>query len=202
MAQFRATIDVQGLRAFKKKALKNLAAVKRHGFDAVTAAMRKAQEIARDNVDGKVLNSRSGDLRDSITYTVDTEDRGQIIDAEFGFLDPVGSVDLYGAIHEFGGIIKPVDAEVLTVPLDNAMDSEGNKIIEPTEIKDVYGASFWRNDILFGRDGDEITPLFYAFDQIEVPEKRFLRDAIDEIEPDLLEDFVKRVLKDFRNFTK
>lgn len=197
MATFNFKIDPKGLRAFQKRALRTATNISKHAVDAVTSALEGAVEESKRLVDGGGrLSTRSTNLRESIGFEVSGGKRGSTITASYGLINPKEDVILYGAAHEYGAHIEPVDAEVLAIPLDNALDSDGIKLLEPHEVTDVYGASFWQNDILFGRDGEEITPLFYAADEVDIPEQRYLRDPLNEAAEVLGDDFVKKVIRD------
>lgn len=70
------------------------------GLEAgVRAGAITVQEAAKDNVDGEVLNRRSGDLWRSIQEHV-FKKAGTVVGI-------VGTHMKYAAIHEFGGTIRP-----------------------------------------------------------------------------------------------
>lgn len=75
-------------------------------FAAVTEQAVIFQQVVReDKLSGQVLNAQTGNLRDSIFQTV--------TDGPEGVTAEIGSSVIYAAIHEFGGIIEPVNAPVL-----------------------------------------------------------------------------------------
>lgn len=78
---------------------------------AVTEQAVTFQQVVReDKLSGQVLNAQTGNLRDSITETVS--------DDASGVKAIVGSSVIYAAIHEFGGIIEPVNAKALRFEID------------------------------------------------------------------------------------
>jgi phage gpG-like protein len=83
----------------------------------------------------------------------------------------------YGAIHEFGGTIKPVKAKKLWLPVyANA------KKMTPREFITLMKADPAHYHLFAGmaaeREGDAWTPLFYLRDQVTIPERPYLRPAL------------------------
>jgi phage gpG-like protein len=86
----------------------------------------------------------------------------------------------YGAIHEFGGIIEPKKAKKLWIP-----QYANAKKMTPTEfmnLKKSNSREYFLNDKVAGRKIGErsIIPYFYLVDQVKIPERPYLRPALQE----------------------
>lgn len=87
------------------------------GLKATQRGMRKASPKLKSELDrnltGRVLNVRTGRLRDDAGQSIG---RPNIVGQKV--IQKYGSNVEYARIHELGGVIKPVNAEYLTFQID------------------------------------------------------------------------------------
>lgn len=76
---------------------------------AVRETAREARRLARENTSGKVLQVRTGELRDSIKAEVQAHSGGVTFRLRAG-----NERVPYARIHEYGGVIHATNAEYLT----------------------------------------------------------------------------------------
>jgi len=152
--------------------------------------MGVAQRLAKENVTGggkatNRLNVRSGRLRSSITKKViskGTRHRGII-----------GSNVVYARIHEEGGVIKPVSAKYLTIPLQAAKTRAGVVRGRARDFQDTFFRhSKSKNLILFQKKGDEIIPLFLLVKRVEIPARPYLKPALEKVIPVVTQKIAER----------
>jgi len=103
----------------------------------------------------------------------------------------------YGAIHEFGGTIKPVRAKNLWIP-----HHANTRRMTPREfmaLKRANPSEYFLNDKVAGRwiskNPNRLMPLFFLTKQSVIPERPYLRPAIEvamEQFPNRFEQFMKR----------
>jgi phage gpG-like protein len=80
-------------------------------YRAISEQALLFEEIVKtEKLDGQVLNRRSGELQNSV-FSLVTEDGG-------GIMGTVGANTPYSRIHEYGGIIEPVNALALRFQID------------------------------------------------------------------------------------
>lgn len=123
---------------------------------------------------GDPLNVRTGRLRRSITYRVDTGPQG--IDGI------VGTNVEYAAIHEYGGTIVPKTAKWLTVPLRAALTPSG--VMRYTKARD-YPNTFIAKGFIMQRQAGGVVPLFQLRKSVKIPERSFLRSSLREMRPQI-----------------
>jgi hypothetical protein len=148
-----------------------------------------AKKLAKSRVSGEDLVVRSGSLHDAIDYKL-ANDRATI-SGMLGFFNTRNAeVKAYGWAHEVGDEVKPKKPDgVLTQPLDAAEDSRGVPLFTALGAKDHYDATFWHpsqegNLILFGRTGDEITPLFFGNPgPLKITGEHFLSNSVADSIP-------------------
>lgn len=81
----------------------------------------RLERLAKERVTGDILKVRSGSLRRSITSRI-IEDKNGV---SLAVGSTVGVAAKYAPIHEFGGVIKPVRAKMLAVPVGPALTPSG-----------------------------------------------------------------------------
>lgn len=88
----------------------------------------------------------------------------------------------YGAIHEFGGIIKPVKGKFLAIPLDAAKTAAGVARGGPKDFDDTFVVTSKLGNLLIAQSdgGGDITPLFALKEQVEIPARPYLGPALEE----------------------
>ena len=137
------------------------------------------------NIEAKGL-AGTGHLLNSIKYSVRMFSGGGEV--------TVGSYGVkYAAIHEFGGIIRPVFVRKLTVPIS----ARAKKESEAGQGPGSYGRTenhpdktYWNpqyrrsGDVLVDVDTGEVH--WALVDQVEVKEKRYMRDSLDQMTPHIL----------------
>jgi hypothetical protein len=141
-----------------------------------------ATAIMRDLVDtkltkGGILEPRTGQLRRSVFRVVEEKGANRV-EGRVGF---DLSVARYGRIHEFGGVITPKRAQNLTIPIGEALTTNGvarftaRELISSPEALGFTG-SFVARHIMFGRRGGGDTglpatavPLFVLKKQVVMP---------------------------------
>jgi phage gpG-like protein len=132
-------------------------------------------EVVKGFDKGDPLKRRTGQMARSLAWTSIRREGG-------GFSFVLKSPLKYPAIHEFGGVIRPVTKQWLTIPLKDAMTPAGVTRKAAPEWPDSFIARSRRTGklILFQRKGeDKVIPLFVLVRQVEIPARHWLSGAID-----------------------
>ncbi len=129
---------------------------------------------------------RSGRLLNSIPNSKMVRDDGKDITGEIG---PVGVP--YARIHEYGGIIKPKKSKFLAIPLEPVLGPDGIAKASPLDFK---GRSFFSDQgsdglILFVMEGNNPEPYFLMKRQVKIPERAYLRPAMEKNRDKIAEKF-------------
>lgn len=145
----------------------------------------RAEKHAKKNA-GRVLNVRSGRLRGSIASSVKVDsNRNLVISLRAGGRDKDVT---YAGIHEYGGrngtgIIKPVNARYLYIPVHKSLFTKGGA--RYASVRDVPEPL---TPPLMSRRGNMVVlsqrtgEVFYALkDQVKIPRRPFLKPAIDRV---------------------
>jgi hypothetical protein len=159
----------------------------------VFRSLNIAKNAIRTNLSGSVLNRRTGVLAAS----VDTEGpavQGAAMLARLGILR--GPARRYADIHLTGGVIRPVNAQKLAVPLSAALTASG--------VAAFPDGTFVAKDIIFGKVGRvEIVPLFVLKDQVVIPKRDYmsgpLQALIRSVSQDVATGAAQTILKQNRN---
>lgn len=133
-------------------------------------------EIVQSFNEGDPLKRRTGQMSRTLSFT-------KIRKAGKGYKFTLKSPLPYASIHEFGGTIRPVTKQWLTVPLKDAMTPAGVTRRSATEWPDSFIEKSRRSGsvILFQRKGDDdVIPLFVLVKKVEIPPRRWLSGAIDK----------------------
>lgn len=150
-------------------------------------ALRNAQKQFTGRNDRRL----SGGLFNAIYEGVeDAENGGNIPDAFVG----VRNIP-YGAIHEFGGEIEPVKAQKLWIPVYKYAGRMTPREFMQAMARDprryfITDKVAGRRDNLEGGNLD-MTPLFWRVDQVEIPERPYLRPAIGQASEEWANVFIK-----------
>lgn len=133
-------------------------------------------------ISGDLLKNHTNQLRNSIALG-DVRDTGDSISAA------VGSNLVYARIQDQGGTIHPKTAKFLTIPLEAVLTASGvarysaRDIIENPKVGGFDG-TFFRNGMLFGTAGHEITPLFVLKASVTIPAHHYMAAALAGIQPE------------------
>lgn len=137
----------------------------------IQRAQVEARKNAQENFIGRNDRRLSGALMNNIFTGYEREAGNDSVTAFIG----VKNIP-YGAIHEFGGEIKPVKARKLWIPARaNAGRMTPREFINIMRSDDRY---FITPKGAFREDGAGITPLFYRVDKVKIPERPYLRPAL------------------------
>jgi hypothetical protein len=107
---------------------------------------------------------------------------------------------IYANILEDGGVIRPVVAKMLAIPIGKALTPAGVARFKPREIisEGGYDNSFIRrskagNLILFGASGKNITPLFVLKDSVTIPAFRYMATTVEQTQGQVVNDIVNKI---------
>ena len=132
--------------------------------------------IQREKLSGSPLKVRTGRLRSSITNLVQRV--GNVI------IGIVGTNVRYGAIHEFGGVIRPKSSKYLAIPLDAAKTPSGVARGGPRSFQNTFVRKTQAgNLIIFGKPNPgakEAEPLFILKKFVRIPARPYMRPALEE----------------------
>lgn len=139
------------------------------------AAVRTQYDIAG-------LHVRTGAMKSSVQVLPMEEDAASIT-ARVG----IGGGLPYPPIHEYGGTIRPVNAQMLAIPIGEALTGAGVARFGPRDIEAAgYDSSFvvkaeyshGGQAIIYGKRGGEIVPLFVLVSSVTIPARPFARPAL------------------------
>jgi phage gpG-like protein len=150
------------------------------GSDARKALMQGGMLVerrAKQNVRKQHLID-TGDLRDSIEAEPVSDHLVQI-----------GTAQVYAAIHEFGGVIRPKSSKYLAIPLTSAAKGVPGPRDYPGTLRFVPGNN---GGVLVDEAGDAQYALRTS---VTIPARPYLRPAIDE-NPQEIEDVIGKALWD------
>lgn len=172
-------LTVAGMPALRKRfealpqKIRQQAAVR--GLTRAAEALRTHIKLRK--LSGEPLHARTGQLRGSVSYRVETRTDG--------VLARIGPHVPYARIQEFGGTIRPRRGQFLTIPLRAAMTAAGatrftaRAIISSPSIGGFEG-TFFRDHILFGKRGKQAVPLFVLKRSVTIPARSYLRSSLRE----------------------
>lgn len=144
---------------------------------------------AQENVVGKVLKARSGSLARAIYGKVTVKDKSVIL--ELG-------ADLkkapYARIHEYGGVIVPKKAKALTIPLNGTMGFA----------REHSGLFIWKSPksgklFLAKSDGGNLKLMYLLAKKVTMPERPYLRPAMEKNKNKLINAIKGLKEKDFKS---
>lgn len=97
---------------------------------------------------------------------------------------------VYAAIHEFGGVITPVRAKALTIPLTpEAKKKRARDFVGTFIIQTDSGQAFIARQV-----GDNIERLYMLRQSVTIPARPYLRPAFKKVVPKFM-DKLRKILK-------
>jgi hypothetical protein len=146
---------------------------------------RLLEAKVKENIGKKGL-SDSGELRDSIKYSVRMfANGGEVVVGSYGIK--------YAKIHEYGGVIRPVFVRKLAIPVSSRAKADTKAGQGPGS----YGrtenhpdSTYWNpqyyrvKGVL--KDVDTNETAWILASKLEITEKRYMRDSLDELTPHIL----------------
>lgn len=152
-----------------------------------------------DNCSGIILKRRTGNLAKSMGWRIDKANDGtpEAIIGSGATLQTNRMI--YANILEVGGVIRPVRAKMLAIPIGKALTGAGVARFKPRQItSNGYEKSFIRrskagNLILFGATGDNVTPLFVLKDSVTIPAFRYMETTVYETQSKVVDDIVSKI---------
>lgn len=135
------------------------------------------------------LSRRSGEAMDSLK-------KGVRVTSGVAGVEGSMSGAFYLTIHEYGGTIRATRAQYLTIPLREALNSNGTpKKRSAREWNNTFvGQSKKGNLIIFQKRGRLIVPLYVLKKEVKIKARLGLRQA----QADAMDEFVDRVAKAVR----
>jgi len=97
----------------------------------------------------------------------------------------------YGAIHEFGGVVKAKTKTFLSIPLPAALTPAGVKkaplpAFEPTFLRRPKSPGSKADWVVFLRNKDgSATPIFVLQKEVRIPASKWASGALEDALPDL-----------------
>ncbi len=143
----------------------------RRGLLEVEGALKK-------NISGPILKVRSGLLRNSIgSYSFGRQNE---IVGRVGSGVRSGQPVKYASILETGGIIKPVRAKMLAIPIGAALTPAGVARFTPNDIRrnSFIKRSKNNNLLIFMKEGKKIIPVFVLKNQVKIPAFKYLSKSL------------------------
>ena len=174
---------------------------------AIDRGMKKASATVLKglvaNVSGVILHRRTGNLAKSMGFRVYRDDNGNL-ESQIGSGATLQTNRMiYANILETGGIIRPVKARMLAIPIGEAKTPAGVARFKPRQITSSgYDSSFIRrsqagNLILFGAKKGmgktSITPLFLLKDKVKIPEFRYMATTVEQTQGQAVNDIVDKI---------
>lgn len=146
----------------------------------VVAAQFLLERAMKRNIKGS-FKQHTGDFVRSISSEAIAEDGDEIYGR-------TGSNLEYAEIHEEGGEIHAKNVSNLTIPLEAFMTGSGvargsarDLIANPGEFG--YDGTFFSKNVLMGKSGDEVVPLFVLTPSVTLPARPWAKPAADEVQP-------------------
>lgn len=164
------SIKTQGFRALATKMDRLAKRDLRAGImDGIERSARLVEaNVKREQLSGNPVGVRSGRLRSSVR----TDLRERTLEAR------VGTNVHYAPPIEEGATIRPKRAKYLTIPLRAAKTAAGKARGSAREVGAQYESTFVRKGkrrgsrILYGKRGNQVTPLFVLVKRVKIKPKR------------------------------
>jgi len=174
------TLDIRGDKKLRTRFKK----LEKQNPEANVRAMKKAtahlEYVVKDNLGGKILNIGTGHLRASITK--------QLRQGKKDIEGIVGTPVKYAPIHEYGGVITPVRAKALTIPLHRLIRGRA---------RDYPGIFRLPNTpYLVRRKGNRgLQFMFVLKKMVKIPARRPFRISLKQAKKKILSLFHKEIKK-------
>lgn len=166
------------LRRLKNVDPKNRTSIFVKGFAQATQTVERK---LKDNVSNKIVNVRSGHLRNSI--------QSKVVRATGNLLSVIGSNVRFGnrlkyaSILEIGGTITAKNAKYLTIPLPSALTPTGQLKKKAREWDNTFvKRSKAGNLIIYQHNGKgKITPLFVLKKSVKINARRYMEKTMKQM---------------------
>lgn len=155
-------------------------------IETVTLARGKALRNATKEFIGRNDRKLSGNLFKSIFSGYDFEDKSS--DYPVGYIGTRGIP--YGAIHEYGGVIRPVKAKNLWIKnysgvpgmLKRMTPTEffNAKKADPRSFRLIKSTAFFVKKISIRSKKEKWIPLFFLVKKVKMPKRSYLRPAVND----------------------
>jgi hypothetical protein len=156
------------------------------------------------NISGIILKRRTGNLAKSMGFRIYNGENGAL-ESQIGSGATLQTNRMiYANILETGGVIRPVTAKMLAIPIGEALTPAGVARFKPRQIvsEGGYDNSFFRrtkagNLILFGSKGGmakiSITPLFLMKDSVTIPPFRYMETTVEQTQGQVVLDIISKI---------
>lgn len=156
------------------------------------------------NVSGIILHRRTGNLAKSMGYRLYHNDKDGSWESQIGSGASLQTNRMiYANILEEGGVIRPVTAKMLAIPIGQALTPAGVARFKPRQITSAgYDKSFIRRSrrgtlILFGAKGSgasiKVTPLFVLKDKVTIPDFRYMATTVEQTKDQVVTDICDKI---------
>lgn len=163
-------LDAKGLQAALLKSEYDMYFAARRSLDA--SSLRLDRIMHKDQLRPPGLHRRTGRLSQSFTREISGRDMKTL-------LMRYGTNVSYAAIHEFGGIVKPLHSRYLTIPLKANRTGAGvmrQSIRSFPVVKFVRSKKGRRNLIaMAGPDAENLKPMFVLVREVKIKARLGLR---------------------------
>jgi phage gpG-like protein len=136
---------------------------------------------------GKILKSRTGDLRKSIGSKV--VQNGEDISATVGSGTLTGGRMKYASIHEHGGVIRPKNGRFIAIPLQAARTPAGVARGTPRS----YQNTFIAKRVIWQRIGKNIIPLFALKRSVTIPATHYMSRTMESNKEPIIKTFIRSI---------
>lgn len=151
------------------------------------------------NVSGQILHRRTGNLARSMGMRVERDTEGTW-EGVIGSGASLRTARMsYANIHETGGIIRPINAKYLAIPVGEARTPAGVARFKPRDIEGAgYEKSFIRrtragNLMIFGKSGLNLVPLFVLKKEVRIPARRYMSITVEQSKDQVVNDIVDKI---------
>lgn len=137
------------------------------------------------------LSKRSGELIKSL------KENARVTGGDLDSLQATFGATFYGRIQEFGGTITPKKAKYLTIPLPEALNSDGTpKKASAREWQNTFIITSKKGNLLIvRRQGRGIVPLYVLKTSVYIPPRLNLRTTVETGLPAWVDELGDKLLK-------
>ncbi len=149
-------------------------------------ATKLAGHIAKSKLAGQVLNKRTGRLSRSIFPAVYMDGPNTITGVAATNVE-------YARIHEYGGVIRPVNKKWLTIPLKAALTPAG---VMRYPSAPQYPNTFLAKGTIFQKgkgNGAAPVPLFLLRKTSNIPARPFMAPSLREMKGEIIQAIQDRI---------
>lgn len=178
----QGTIDQRQLNDLLKR-LRNVDPTQRQGIfvRSFATATQTVEKKLKTNVTNRIVNVRSGKLRQSIQSRI-VRSTGNLLSV-IGSGVRLGKPIKYAGILETGGTITAKNAKYLTIPLPSALTPTGQLKKKAREWDNTFvKKSKAGNLILYQHNGKgKVTPLFILKKSVRIKPRRYMEKTMKEM---------------------